>query len=285
VQGVEKRAQDQVGRPDHGGRGDEEATRDTTDREADELGGHDDHPLVREVVALAIEHALHSDDVRSVRRLVADASHDSDEHVLLDSEGTRVDRNAEDLDAGHHLGPGATNRVREQLGDEATDRDGRVPEEEELVEAGDDDRWKVSFSNVNCKSSKRLLTERNADNPSAQGAAGHIGVVGVGDGRTDLRVGRVVLEGRHILAGVRVLRVSVRHLALVDIQIRTSKSATGRAWSWLLMPFSSTMLPLDLRSATAADMAREGSGGERSEREPTDRCGLLVRPSVLRQES
>ena len=43
---IEKSASDQVGGPDHGGGLDEEATGDTTNRETDQLGGHNKHPLI-----------------------------------------------------------------------------------------------------------------------------------------------------------------------------------------------------------------------------------------------
>lgn len=58
-----------------------------------------------------------------------------------------------------------------------SDRDSREPEEEELVQTGDDDR------------------PDHADEPGAEGATGHVGVVGVGDGGTDLRIRRVILCG------------------------------------------------------------------------------------------
>ena len=43
---VEKRANDKVCWPDHRGRLYQEATSDTPNRKTDELGGHDNHPLV-----------------------------------------------------------------------------------------------------------------------------------------------------------------------------------------------------------------------------------------------
>lgn len=64
VEGVEERAGDEVGGPDHGGRLHEETTGDTTDRETDELGGHDEQPLVAEVVCLVVVHPLHCNDIR-----------------------------------------------------------------------------------------------------------------------------------------------------------------------------------------------------------------------------
>ena len=55
------------------------------------------------------------------------------------------------------------------------DSDGGVAEVEELVKAGDDDG------------------PDEADEPCTEGRAGHVDIVGVGDGSTDLRVGGVVL--------------------------------------------------------------------------------------------
>jgi hypothetical protein len=47
---------------------------------------YDTH-LVREVVRLVVEDALDGDDVRRVRRLIADAAHDSDQHLRMDLRG------------------------------------------------------------------------------------------------------------------------------------------------------------------------------------------------------
>jgi hypothetical protein len=60
--------------------------------------------------------------------------------MLLDGERPRVKRDAEDLDARDEPRPGAADGEGEQLRDEAGDGDGRVSEEEELVQAWDDDR-------------------------------------------------------------------------------------------------------------------------------------------------
>ena len=81
VQGVEERAQHEVGGPDHGRRRDEEAASNTADRETDELGGHDDHPLVAKVVGLVVVNALYRDDIRGVGRTGTDACHDSNEYL------------------------------------------------------------------------------------------------------------------------------------------------------------------------------------------------------------
>ena len=51
-----------------------------------------------------------------------------------------------------------------------SDGNGRIAEEEELVEAGDDNG------------------PYETDKPCAEGGAGHVWVVGVGDGRTDLGI-------------------------------------------------------------------------------------------------
>ena len=166
VERVEERAEHQVGGPDHRRRCDEEAARDTADRETDKLRGHDNHPLVRKVVRLVVEHALHGDDVGRVRRAGTNASHDGDEHlrkidtlgsaefyvgeevtnVLLDGEGTRVEGDAEDLDVREELGPETPHGEHEQLGHEAGDGDRGIPEEEELVDA-----LEVSKKGVNQK--------------------------------------------------------------------------------------------------------------------------------------
>lgn len=81
VQGVEQGASDQVGRPDHGRRVDQEPPCDASDRETDlhgkiqihqrrdwnvthELSRHDQKPLVRKVLGLMVEHALNGNDIR-----------------------------------------------------------------------------------------------------------------------------------------------------------------------------------------------------------------------------
>ena len=58
---------------------------------------------------------------------------------------------------------------------DTSDGDSREAEEEELVQAGDEDG------------------PDEADEPRAEGAAGHVGVVGVGDGGSNLRVRGVIL--------------------------------------------------------------------------------------------
>ena len=66
------------------GRGlDEEPSRNPANGEADELSGHDDHPLVPEIELLPVKDALDGDDVGSVGRPGADTSHDGNEDMLL----------------------------------------------------------------------------------------------------------------------------------------------------------------------------------------------------------
>ena len=66
------------------------------------------------------------------------------------------------------LNPGL--RSRNGAGTYAGDGDRGIAEEEELVQAGEDDG------------------PDEADEPGPEGVHGHVRVVGVGDGRTDLRV-------------------------------------------------------------------------------------------------
>jgi hypothetical protein len=63
VQGIKQRAGDKIGRPDHRGRLDKEATSNAADGKPDELGGHDEHPLIAEVILLVIESALDGNNV------------------------------------------------------------------------------------------------------------------------------------------------------------------------------------------------------------------------------
>lgn len=90
VERVEERTVDEVRGPDHGGRLDKEAPRDASDGEADELGGHDDKPLVCEVVLLTVVHALNGDDICRVRALAPDGGHDRHEDLQSDRYGRLV---------------------------------------------------------------------------------------------------------------------------------------------------------------------------------------------------
>ena len=115
--------------------------------------------------------------------------------MLLDGEWTGVEGDTKDLDVGEETCPEATDGEGEQLGDNlreaparstqcavrtreqtySGDRDGGIPEEEELVHAGEDDG------------------PDEANEPGAEGVHGHVRVVGVGDGGPDLGVGRIIL--------------------------------------------------------------------------------------------
>lgn len=115
----------------------------------------------------------------------------SDEDMLLNREWARVELEAEDLDAGEDSGGEATDGERQKLSDETRDGDRGITEEEELVEAGDEDG------------------PRQTDNPGAEGVDGHVWVVGVGYRRTDLGVGRVVLDiAKHGFVEVGVIESS-----------------------------------------------------------------------------
>ena len=156
-------------------------------------------------------------ETHGICRGVTDGGHDGEEDMLLDGEGAGVNRDAKDLDVGDDACPETAKGEGEQLGDNlhasrsaigaattnaqqerraydgekrgrwgrerrrkredthTTDGDGGVPEEEELVHAGDEDG------------------PDDSDEPSTEGAGGHVRVVGVGDGGAHLGVGRVVL--------------------------------------------------------------------------------------------
>ena len=115
--------------------------------------------------------------------------------MLLDGEWTGVERDTKDLDVGEETCPEATDGEGEQLGDNlgeapvrstqcavrtreqtySGDRDGGIPEEEELVQTGNEDG------------------PDNTNEPRSESVDRHQGVVGVGDGGSNLRVRRVVL--------------------------------------------------------------------------------------------
>ena len=102
-----------------------------------ELCRHDQQPLIREVVLLIVVHPLHRNDIGlwseiavrfcsdarvenetyCIRRLVADARHDGDQHMFLDGEGAGVEGDAKDLDVGEEAGPEAAEGEGQQLGD------------------------------------------------------------------------------------------------------------------------------------------------------------------------
>lgn len=109
------------------------------------------------------------------------------EHSLLDCERTRVDLVAEDLEVRHGERPETAHRERQQLSDEAADLNTWVTEEEELVEARHD--WTTfNFLRVRTSGPMRTDSPDDADDPSAKGVDGHVRIVCVGDGGTNLRV-------------------------------------------------------------------------------------------------
>lgn len=113
--------------------------------------------------------------------------------MFLHRKRTRVDRDTENLDVGQELCPCLTQGEGQQLcynlffvisttrnlayitDTHACDRDGRIPEEEELVQAGDND------------------SPYETESPCTECRNGHLGIIGVGDGGTDLGIRRVIL--------------------------------------------------------------------------------------------
>jgi hypothetical protein len=100
--------------------------------------------------------------------------HERNEHVLLFIERARIQRHlplpqTETL-IRHPTLPGFAQRVRQQLGHIGADRDGRLPDAEQLVDEGEED------------------SEGDADGPRANGGAGEGGVVFVVDDGADFGV-------------------------------------------------------------------------------------------------
>jgi hypothetical protein len=114
--------------------------------------------------------------------------------VLLDGEGAVVEACAEDLDVWEEASHEATEGEGDQLSDQVADRHGWVSEEVELVEARDDD------------------SHDHSENPYAEGVAGHLRVVGVGDGGSDLGVGGVLLD----IAKVRAVEIRIVEVSISD---------------------------------------------------------------------
>ena len=86
-------------------------TSHTSEGETDDLRGQAEHHLVSDTPVLVEVDSLSSDDISRVNSLSGDVDHDGDQGVLLDVEGTRVqrDRVSKCLDAlcekivVHHL--------------------------------------------------------------------------------------------------------------------------------------------------------------------------------------
>lgn len=65
----------------HGGRRNKEATHDAPNGEADQLGRHDDEPLIGEAPDFVIVGALNSHDIRRVCRAASHIGHDGNQDM------------------------------------------------------------------------------------------------------------------------------------------------------------------------------------------------------------
>lgn len=95
----------------------------------------------------------------------------------------------------------------------ASNADRRIAEEEELVHAGDD----------HCPD--------HADDPCTKSGGGHVEIVGVGDGRADLRVGRILLCKNRCIRMILGDDADVMDLPKAAASLSrfgSSKSTTGR---------------------------------------------------------
>lgn len=130
MQRVEQCAIDECAWPDHARRPDEELAKQTTEREADDLGGQDEHDLIAEAEVLGVEDFLGGDDVGCVGATDNDVGHDCDDDVFFDVERAWVKRPnvAESAEAGSREDSreGLTQRQRCQLSSNASDDDGGV---------------------------------------------------------------------------------------------------------------------------------------------------------------
>jgi len=96
--------------------------------------------------------------------------------MFLDSERTWVQGVAKDFPFGEDERHTPPDGKRNQLSDKIADGDTGVPEEEELVKAGDNN------------------SHNHTQEPYTDGGHRHVWVIRVGDSRTDLRVRTVLLE-------------------------------------------------------------------------------------------
>jgi len=115
-----------------------------------------------------------------IRRGKTERTH-GDQDMLLDGKRTGIQGITEDTPVGKPSGGGAADGERQELSDNAAYGDGGIAEEEELVETGEQDGPK------------------DADDPGAEGGDGHVEIIGVGDGGTDLGIGAVVLESERLV--------------------------------------------------------------------------------------
>ncbi len=112
--------------------------------------------------------------------------------MFFDGEGARIQRDTENLPTRDDSSPRSTDGKHEQLGDNTSDGDRWVTEEEELVETLQ--RWVESLRRRADRTSYRNNNgPDDTEEPRPEGTDGNGGVVGVGDSRADLGVGRIVL--------------------------------------------------------------------------------------------
>lgn len=105
----------------------------------------------------------------------------SNEHMLLNSERTRIDFDTEYCDVGKPSSSSPTHREGQQLSHDSADADRRESEEEKLIETGNDDG------------------PRQSNSPSAEGRDGHVEVVGVCYRRSHFWVRTLVVESNKML--------------------------------------------------------------------------------------
>jgi hypothetical protein len=86
VEGVEQGAVHEIDRPDHGRWRNQELSQNTTKRKSNQLGGHNNKPLIREVPLCIVESMSNGDDVGGIGRLRTYRSSDGVQNVFFNGE-------------------------------------------------------------------------------------------------------------------------------------------------------------------------------------------------------
>jgi len=138
VKSVEESDLDQVGRPDHGRGVDQVATEDTSHTITDHLSAQAEKKVGKEAKVLAVEDLLDDSDIDRVGRLCSAVSGESDQNMLLDVEGARVEGTT-GQDSSKELASGIGQQLNNQGGEEHGGRAEPQEHVHEGKEGGEED--------------------------------------------------------------------------------------------------------------------------------------------------
>lgn len=209
MQGVEERGAGKVAEPDHGGWPDEAAAEEAGERDADELGaeGEEDGEAPAEVDVVKGPPPKRDEGVGAVGAADGDVGHESDDDVLLDGEGARVEgpRHAERGEDGgrDEAGLEAADGVGKQLDDDGGQADDGAPG----AGVSGDARIRPSLRQMPSPHAQEHVQssaegdEEQADDPGAW-CVGRLAAVRVAHRGPDLLKGRVLVVRVALPAGV-----------------------------------------------------------------------------------